>query len=131
MATLFTQIINGDIPSHQVYEDDKTFAFMDINPVRPGHVLVITKAEVVTFEQLNEADYSALMATVQKIAKKIKQELQPARVGVIIEGFDVPHVHVKLIPINNEAELRQTPEAKEPDHTALAATAERLRISEV
>ena len=95
--SIFTKIIKGEIPCHKVYEDERTFAFMDIHPIQPGHVLVISKTQVGNFYELDEADYTALFATVQKIAKKLKQVFpEKARIGVMIEWLEVDHVHVML-----------------------------------
>lgn len=127
--SIFTKIIKGEIPSHKIYEDELTYAFMDINPIQPGHVLVITKKQVETFEQLENEDYMALMTTVKKVAEKIREVYNPPRVGMLIEGFEVPHVHVKLVPIHNEVELRRIPDQHhEPDHEALAKEAAKLQI---
>lgn len=127
MSTIFTKIVNGEIPAHKVYEDDFTLAFLDIRPIQTGQVLVITKQEFESFEELPEDIYLALMKTVQKVAKKIKAELKPLKVGVIIEGFEVPHVHVKLLPINSEEELRNTTPSS-PSDDELAAMADKLKI---
>lgn len=128
--SIFTKIIKGEIPAHKIYEDDLTFAIMDINPIQEGHVLVVTKKQVTAFEQLQDNDYDALMRTVRKVALKIKEVYKPRRVGVIIEGFEIEHVHVKLLPINNEVELRRIPDLHTtPDHAALEEIAKKLRIN--
>jgi len=130
MSTIFSKIISGEIPVYRIYEDEKTVAFMDIHPIKPGHVLVIPKVEVAAFEQLEEDDYQALMATVKLVAQKIKSVLKPLRVGVIIEGFEVEHAHVKVLPINSEKELRRLPETGESaDPEQLQQMAERLKIN--
>ncbi len=122
-------IVSGKIPSHKVYEDDNTLVVMDIHPIQPGHVLVFPKEHTETFEQMNEVDFGQLMQVVHKVSRKIKEVLAPSRVGVIIEGFDVAHTHVKVIPIENEVELRHIPNmVAEPDHDALTSMAERLAI---
>lgn len=124
---ILCKITNGDVPSHKIYEDENTLAIMDIHPIQPGHVLVFTKKHVEAFEQLSEDDFATLMRTVHKVSNKIKSTLNPPKVGVVIEGFDVPHVHVKVIPIKNEVELRHIPNMKaEPDHEALAEMASKL-----
>ena len=126
MASIFTQIINGDIPCHRVYEDDQTLAFLDINPVQTGHVLVVPKAEVDNLFDLTDGDYQAVMSTVKKVAKQIEQVLRPRRVGLHVEGFDVPHAHVHVVPINNGFKDFTPPPASEPDHKALAEIAAKL-----
>lgn len=125
--SVFTKIIKGRIPCHKVYEDDKTIAFMDIHPVQPGMVLVVPKAPVDHFMDLPDADYLALMNTVRKVAQKLRDVFPTKRIGVQIEGLDIPHAHVKLVPISSGEDFRKKPDtSSEPDHAALAAIAERL-----
>lgn len=125
--SIFTKIINGDIPSHKVYEDDKTYAFIDIHPVQPGMVLVVTKNQVETFLELPEDDYFALWATVKKIAARMKEVFaDKKRIGIQVEGLEVDHVHVKLIPINTGEQFRADPPTREPDHEVLAEMAKKL-----
>lgn len=130
--SVFSKIIKGDIPCHKVYEDDKTFAFMDIHPIQPGHVLVVSKNPAETFLDLPEDDYRALFSTVKKISLKMKQVFNDKRrIGVMIEGLDVDHVHVKVFPINTGDEFRREPDMNtEPDHEVLAKMAEKLKIIE-
>lgn len=99
--SIFTKIINGDIPCYKIYEDERTIAFMDIHPVQKGHVLVVPKSQVDEFQELSSADYIALWNTVQKVSKRLKDVIKPKRIGIHIEGFDVPHAHVHVIPINH------------------------------
>jgi histidine triad (HIT) family protein len=129
--SIFTKIIKGEIPSHKVYEDEKTFAFLDIHPIQPGMTLVITRTPATTFLDLEAEDHAALWATVQKVAKQLKQTFpDKKRIGVQVEGLDVPHVHVKLIPINSADEFRTMPNmSAEPDHDELAKVAEKIRNS--
>lgn len=126
--SIFTKIIKGEIPCHKVYEDEHTIAFLDIHPVQPGMTLVVTKHQVEDFVQLDEAEYVALMDTVKKVAQRLKEVFpDKKRIGVQIEGLDVPHVHVKLFPINTGAEFRVAPDFdSEPDHDALADMAKKL-----
>lgn len=126
--SIFTKIINGDIPCHKVYEDDLTLAFMDIHPVQLGHVLVVPKKEINHFYDLETTDYQAVWETVKKIAKAQKKTFNTQRVGVKIEGFDVPHAHVHLIPVNNIAELKGTANmSAEPNHAMLAHKANEIK----
>ncbi len=113
--SIFTKIINGDIPCYKIYEDERTFAFLDINPVQPGHTLVVPRAQVDHLEDLDDEDYEALMHTVKLLAQNMREELQVERVCVIIEGFEVPHVHVKLIPCNTAEDFRSEPYAADED----------------
>lgn len=125
--TIFTKIINGHIPCHKVYEDDQTFAFLDIHPVAPGHTLVVPKKQVEFVWDLEDSDYQALMATVQKIARRQRDVLGAAYVGEKIIGVDVPHAHVHLIPFNAIAEFKAPQNMQaEPNHAALAAIAAQL-----
>lgn len=124
---IFTQIIKGQIPSHKIYEDDKTYAFLDIHPVQPGHVLVVPKTEVEFVWDLQSDDYRALMAATQKIAKHLRNTLGVPYVGSKIVGVDVPHAHVHLIPFSSSAEFGKLADQNaEPDHQALAEIAKKL-----
>lgn len=125
--SIFTKIINGEIPSHKIYEDEWTFAFLDIHPVQPGHVLVVPKNQVEFAWDLPPADYQALMRTVQMVALRLRGVLNTPYVGEKIVGEDVPHTHVHLIPFSTAAEFHQRRDMNaEPDHTALAEMAKRL-----
>lgn len=125
--SIFTKIIKGEIPSHKVYEDDKTFAFLDIHPAQPGHLLVIPKKQVEFIWDLDESDYQALMASVQKIGRRLREVMGRPYVGVKVIGVDVPHAHVHLIPFSNTEEYKVTPDmSAEPDHEALAEIAKKL-----
>jgi histidine triad (HIT) family protein len=106
-ASIFTKIINGEVPAYKVYEDEKTFAFLDINPLADGHVLVVPKAQTDEIWQLSEVDYAAVWATARKMAGRIQEVLKPLRVGVVIEGLGVPdHGHIHLVPIYDDDVLR-------------------------
>lgn len=125
--SIFTKIIKGEIPSYKIYEDDKTFAFLDIHPKTPGHVLVIPKKEVGLLWDLPDDDYQAVLATSKKVAKRIEEVLKPKRVGMMVEGVGVPHAHVHVFPFNSLEEFHVVAdENTEPDHAALAAMAKKL-----
>ncbi len=126
--SIFTKIIKGEIPCHKIYEDEHTFAFLDIYPIQPGMTLVVTKHQVEDFTQLSAEELSVLMTTVQRVAKRLKQVFpDKKRIGVQIEGLDVPHVHVKVFPIDTGAEFRAAQDtSKDPDHAALAEMAKRI-----
>lgn len=127
--SVFTKIIKGEIPSHKVYEDEQTLAFLDIHPAQPGHTLVVPKVQVDHIWDLDDDTYQRLWATARKVAKRLKAVLQTERIGVRIEGFDVPHAHIHLIPINSGAELKQYgDQSAEPDHAALADLAAKLTL---
>lgn len=127
--TIFTQIIEGTVPCHKVYEDQRTIAFMDIHPAQPGHVLVVPKVQVDRLEDLEDGDYDALWRAVRKVARKIAAELQPKRVGIHVEGFDIPHAHVHVLPINHGyVDFAPPDPSLEPDHAALALMAKQLAL---
>ena len=126
--SLFTKIIKGEIPSHKVYEDDKTLAFLSIYPSVMGHTLVIPKAQVETLWDLSEEDYVAVMKTTQKAALRLREVLGVERVGEKVIGLDVPHAHVHLVPFNTAEEYYAKETTNEPDHATLASVAERLKF---
>ena len=100
MASIFTKIILGEIPSYKIYEDEKYYAFLDINPNALGHTLCIPKKEVDKLFDLDDETYKGLMIFSKKIAKALKKAVDCQRIGVSVIGLEVPHVHVHLIPIN-------------------------------
>lgn len=126
--SVFTKIIKGDIPSHKVYEDEKTMAIMDIHPIQPGHVLVFTKIQVEDFFELPDQDHQAFAETIKKVAARLKAIYpEKKRIGVQIEGLDVPHVHAKIFPIDSGADFHHIPDQDaEPNHAALAEIAKKL-----
>ncbi|MBL8121598.1 HIT family protein [Candidatus Saccharibacteria bacterium] len=131
--SIFTKIIKGEIPCHKVYEDAHSFSFLDIRPIQPGHVLVVPKKQVCFVWDLESDDYQALMGTVQKIGRRIREVFpEKSRVGVIIEGLDVEdHTHIKVFPFSNDTEFRAVPDpSSETDHTALAEIAQKLRMED-
>lgn len=99
MSSIFTKIINGEIPCYKIYEDDKTFAFLDIHPETKGHTLVVPKKEVDKIYDLEDEDYQALMATVKKLSKNMEQVLGVRTLWKVV-GTDVPHAHVHLEPFD-------------------------------
>jgi histidine triad (HIT) family protein len=125
--SIFTKIINSQVPCHKVYEDKLTFAFMDINPVQPGHVLVVPKAQIDHFDDLDDASYKTVWDTVKKIAKAQKKVFQTKRIGLQVVGLDVPHAHVHLIPFNTVEEYRFVPPNQEPNHDELARNAQKIK----
>ena len=105
MATIFTKIVNGEIPCYKIAEDEHFFAFLDINPMTKGHTLVIPKTEKDYIFDLDEATYSALMLFAKKVAHAIEKAIPCKRIGVAVIGLEVPHAHVHLIPINQESDM--------------------------
>ena len=127
--SIFTKIIKGEVPCHKVYEDDRTIAFMDISPVQPGMVVVVTKTQVEDFFNLDDDDYLALMKTAKLVALKLHEVFpDKKRIAMQIEGLDVPHAHIKLFPVDNGSDISAQPPAGEPDHAALAEMARKLSI---
>lgn len=124
----YTKIIKGEIPCHKVYEDTLTIAFLDIHPITSGHVLVVPKKQTDHLWDLPDEDYYAVMATVKKMAKRIREILEPTgRVGVHVEGLGVPHAHVHVFPFETVEEFRRVADHNaEPDHEALAEMAKKL-----
>ncbi len=127
--SVFSKIIRGEIPSHKIYEDDKTFAFLDIHPKTEGHVLVVPKAQVDSLWDVEDEDYVAVMKTAKKVAKRIEEVLQPKKVGLMVEGVGVPHAHVHVFPFNSLEEFHAEADLRaEPDHEKLAAVAKKLQF---
>lgn len=125
--SVFTKIIKGEIPCHKVYEDDKTLAFMPLHPIAKGHVLVASKLQIDSFFDLPDEDYTALMGTVKKVARRMKDVLQTKRVGLQVVGLDVPHAHVHVIAFDAFEEYHQTEDMATPvDDETLAKIAKKL-----
>lgn len=105
MSTLFTKIIKGAIPSYRIFEDEYTFAFLDIFPKQKGHVLLVPKIEVESFEDLEEPYATTIWKNSQFLAKKLKKVFGCEKIGLLVEGLEVNHVHIHLIPINKPGDL--------------------------
>ncbi|WP_295937567.1 HIT family protein [uncultured Alistipes sp.] len=117
MASIFSRIIAGEIPSYKVAEDENYYAFLDINPLTKGHTLVVPKREVDYLFDLDDQTLAGMVVFAKKVAVKIKQEIACARVAVVVLGLEVAHAHIHLIPIQSEKDvdfhrekLRLTPE---------------------
>jgi histidine triad (HIT) family protein len=129
MATLFTRIIEGEIPGRFVWRDDRAVAFLTIAPITPGHVLVVPIAEVDHWLDL-EPDLAAhLMQVGQTIGQAQMAVFEPSRVGLIVAGLEVPHCHLHLIPIDAESDLSFAKADHDPDPAALDDAAARLRAA--
>lgn len=105
MATIFSKIVLGQIPSWKIAEDQNFYAFLDINPISKGHTLVIPKKETDYIFDLENQDFSSLFAFAQKVAIAIKEVVPCKRVGIAVLGMEVPHAHIHLIPLNQESDL--------------------------
>ncbi|WP_347839666.1 HIT family protein [uncultured Draconibacterium sp.] len=105
MASIFTKIINGEIPAYKVAEDENYFAFLDIFPVGKGHTLVVPKKEVDYLFDLDDETYAGLQMFAKKVAKGLKKAIPCQKVGVLVLGLEVPHAHIHLVPMQNEADI--------------------------
>lgn len=110
MATIFSRIVAGEIPSYKVAEDDNYYAFLDINPLAKGHTLVIPKVEEDYIFDLDDETLSGLVLFAKKIAHKIKEQIECKKVAMIVLGLEVPHAHIHLIPMNEEKDVDFTAE---------------------
>lgn len=108
MASIFTRIVNGEIPAYKVAEDDRFLAFLDVNPNAKGHTLCIPKQEINKIFEMDEVLYLDLMAFSRKVAIKLEKAVPCKRVGMAVVGLEVPHVHVHLIPLNEMDDMRFT-----------------------
>src|SRR5436190_18282581 len=105
MASLFSRIVNGEIPCHKVAEDSKYLAFLDINPLVHGHVLVIPKKEVDYIFDLDDETYEGLWRFSKRVSGAIKKAIPCKRIGIAVIGLEVPHVHIHLIPMNRVSDM--------------------------
>ncbi|MFI3301585.1 MAG: HIT family protein [Rikenellaceae bacterium] len=105
MATIFSRIIAGEIPSYKVAENDRYYAFLDINPLTKGHTLVVPKCEIDYIFDLDDDTLSGMILFAKEVAAKIKSSVECNRVAVMVLGLEVPHAHIHLVPINNESDV--------------------------
>lgn len=125
MASIFTKIIQGEIPCYKIYEDERTLAFLDIEPEALGHTLVVPKVEVEKVYDLADEDYQAVMATVKKLAQHYEQVLGK-RMTIKVVGVDVPHAHVHLVPLDENFESGKKLQLSEAEFKELQ---EKLKLS--
>lgn len=121
MATVFTKIIQGELPGRFLWRDDRCVAFLSINPLRHGHALVVPIAEVDHWLDLSEEANAHLLAVAQRIGDAQMAAFSPTRVGLMIAGMEVPHVHLHVVPIDSERDLDFAGAARDPDPAALDA----------
>ncbi|MCA9405305.1 MAG: HIT family protein [Candidatus Omnitrophica bacterium] len=126
MPTLFTKIINGEIPCHKIMENDQYLAFLDIRPINPGHTLVIPKEEINYVFDIEDELLGGLMIFAKAVARKIKKAVPCKRIGIMVAGLEVPHAHIHLIPMNTIPDLNFA-NAKETNQEQLAEVAEKIR----
>jgi histidine triad (HIT) family protein len=127
MASIFTRIIQGEIPCHKVAENDKFIAFLDITPVAKGHTLVVPKMEVDYFFDLDSDLLGEINLFAKEVATKLQRTVPCRRIGVAIIGLEVPHAHVHLIPLNTMADINFSAERLKMSHEELASLATEIR----
>lgn len=127
MASIFTRIINREIPGHIIAEDDSYIAFLDVMPLVHGHVLVVTKQEVDYIFDLDDATLAGLHVFSKKIAKAIKKAVPCKRVGIAVIGLEVPHTHVHLVPMNSVGDINFTQPKLKPSTEELTTFADKIR----
>ena len=125
--TIFSKIIAGEIPSHKIAENDKFYAFLDINPVALGHTLVVPKQEVDYIFDLSDEDLAAMNVFAKKVAHAIKTAMPCIKIGVTVIGLEVPHAHIHLVPMNSEADMNFHKPKLTPSQDELAQIAEKIR----
>ncbi|MEI6850663.1 MAG: HIT family protein [Candidatus Saccharibacteria bacterium] len=128
--SLFTKIIRKEIPANIIYEDEQVIAFLTIHPLAEGHTLVVPKKQVEQIWDLEPDDYNYLWKTAQKIALHLRSVMNVDKVGVVVKGFEVPHTHIHLIPVNRHSGVNFDPEPSPPaeDNDNLVAIADRIRL---
>ena len=126
MASIFSRIIAGEIPSYKVAEDNKHYAFLDINPVAAGHTLVVPKHEVDYIFDLPQQEYAELMDFARKVAESMKAVMPCKRIGVAVMGLEVPHAHIHRLPINSESDMNFFAEKKQLPAEEMKAIAEKI-----
>jgi histidine triad (HIT) family protein len=127
MSTIFTKIIQREIPCHLIAEDERFMAFLDVMPLVEGHTLVIPKQEIDYIFDLDPELLGDLMKFAQKIAPAIKKSIPCKRVGVAVIGLEVPHAHVHLVPMNRMLDINFSQEKLKPSQESLVKTAELIR----
>ncbi len=129
MTTIFTRIIDGELPGRFVWRDDVCVAFLSINPLRAGHTLVVPRAEVDHWIDLPPAVNAHLVRVAQQVAVAQQLAFSPVRIGLMIAGLEVPHVHLHVVPIDGVHDLDFDRAERDPDPAALDDAAERLRAA--
>lgn len=129
MATIFSKIIQGEIPSHKIAEDDRFYAFLDISPLAEGHTLVVPKNEVDYIFDIEDKDLSDMMVFAKRVAAAIKKVIPCQKIGVAVIGLEVAHAHIHLVPINSIGDLNFDKPKLQPGQEKLAETAARIRAA--
>ena len=129
MASVFTRIISGELPAHFVWQDDKCVGFLSINPLRPGHTLVVPRIEVDHWIDVEDENLAELMRVARIIARAQQVAYKPAKVGLLIAGLEVPHVHIHVSPIEEIHDMDLKRVGPNPGDDVLAAEAARIRAA--
>ncbi|MCH1437740.1 MAG: HIT family protein [Flavobacteriales bacterium] len=127
MASLFTKIVQGDIPSHKIAETNQFLAFLDVFPLAKGHVLVIPKKETDSIFDIEDQEYKDLWAFAKKTAKAIEKSIPCKKVGVAVIGLEVPHAHIHLIPLQSVEDINFSRPKLKLESAELVEIAERIR----
>jgi histidine triad (HIT) family protein len=127
MPSIFTKIVNGEIPCHRIYEDDRFLAFLDVFPLVRGHILVIPKKEVDYIFDIEDKDLADMMVFAKKVAKAQKAAIPCKRIGIAVIGLEVPHAHIHLIPLNTMNDINFTQAKLSLSSVELQETAAHIR----
>ena len=126
-SCIFCRIIRGEVPSTKIYENDQILAFLDINPVNPGHTVVIPKEHVDQFQDMDPKLYLMAMNATQTISRKIKDVLNPPRVGLMVWGFEIPHAHIHVVPLQQASDFNMRHMNQKPTLEQFEEIASKLR----
>ena len=129
MASIFTRIIQGEIPCHKITEDDRFFAFLDIMPLAPGHTLVVPKQETDYLFNLDAETYQGLWLFAKKISTAVEAAVPCMRIGVAVIGLEVPHAHIHLVPLNKMDDINFMRPKMNPSQEELRAIADKIRAN--
>jgi len=127
MSSIFTKIINGEIPCHKIAEDDNFISFLDISPLKKGHALVIPKVEIDYIFDNEDDTLAQLMVFAKKVAQAIEKEVECKRIGLVVVGLEVPHTHMHLVPMDQESDLSFSNSRVEMTQQEFTELAERIR----
>ncbi len=127
MSSIFSKIVNGEIPCHKIAENEKFLAFLDVFPLVYGHILVITKKEIDYIFDIDDADLAEMMVFAKYIAKAQKEAVTCKRIGIAVIGLEVPHAHIHLVPMNTANDINFTQPKLKPSADELKNMAEAIR----
>ena len=127
MSSIFTKIVNGEIPSYKIAENNKFLAFLDVSPLVHGHVLVIPKKEIDYIFDISDTELSEMIVFSKHVAKALKASVSCKRIGIAVIGLEVPHAHIHLVPMNSVGDINFTQAKLKPSANELSAMAEKIR----